>query len=445
MRTVFVAILSSTVLCWNGTIVAQEQSTDTITSGNFEIAAPQESVEQCWTDWLKSEDLKEGKNERGDGSFLLVSKAMTAVNAPVGAKNWLAAREAAFNYAELSARQSLAETIKTFVTSDRQTAIKEFGGDQEPPSLQAAAQQLSLSDKALVLSGKALDAEIKKYEPNWDGNPATRADEQVKLKEKLDQNMSASAMLFASGAFTPTQCEGPSTGDAGKYSALVGLVWSPALQKLAETIWDPGTKAPPATPDVSLAEHFDQFSKKDPDWMWVTDGARILTDEHGDRIVVGFGVAPTTSLAAADQARARLHALAAIQRFVGEKIVSTQSEKTRFEQRELADDSATSFDQSVYENNINAVAKDLQLVGASEVGSWRGEHPWGKVGMQVVAMAWSQAWSKDSAEIGKVLQTLEMRMQNKGAVPDVKRSPTSAAGPAAAKAKRGASSSTKQF
>jgi hypothetical protein len=65
--------------------------------------------------------------------------------------------------------------------------------------------------------------------------------------------------------------------------------------------------------------------------------------------------------------------------------------------------------------------------------------------MQVVAMAWSEAWSKDSAEIGKVLQTLEMRMQNKGAVPDVKQPQASGAGPAATKAKRGASSSTKQF
>jgi hypothetical protein len=445
MRTVVAAILGLTVLCWDETIVAQEQSSDTTISGNFEIAAPQGSVEQCWTDWLKSEDLTDGKNLRGDGSFLFVSKAMTAVNAPVGAKNWVAAREAAFNYAELSARQSLAEMIRTLITSDRQTAIRVFGGDQAPPSLQAAAQQLSLSDKVQVLSDKALDAEIKKYDPKWDGNPATRAEEQAKLRETLEQNMSASATLFASGAFTPTQCEGPSTGDAGKYSVLVGLVWSPVLQKLAETIWDSTTKAPPAAPDVSLAEHFDQFSRKDPDWMWVTDGARIFTDERGDRIVVGFGVAPTTSLAAADQARARLHALTAIQRFVGEKIVSTQSEKNRFEQQELMDASATSFDQSVYENSIKAIAKDLQLVGASEVGSWRGEHPWGKVGMQVVAMAWSEAWSKDSAEIGKVLQTLEMRMQNKGAVPDVKQPQASAAGPAATKAKRGASSSTKQF
>jgi len=401
-------------------------------------------VEECWADWLKATGLKEGKNELPDGSFSLVTPTITAVNAAVGSKNWLAARDAAFAIAELTARQKLAEGIKTFITSDRKTAIKEFGGDQAPPSLQTAAQQLSLSDKALVLSDKAVDAEIRKYDPSWDGSQAERADTLIKVQARLDTNISNSATLFASGAFTATQCEGPSSGDSGKYSVLIGLVWSPAVQKVAETIWDPGSKAPSVTPDVPLPDKFEQFSKEDPDWMWYTDGARVFTDEHGRRVVVGFGVAPTTSLAAADQSRARLHALAAIQRFVGEKIVSTQTEKGRFELR--ADESTASFDQSLYENNINAVSKDLELVGTAEVGSWRGEHPWGKVGMQVVAMAWSQEWSKDSAEIGKVLQALETKMQNKGAVPNVRREPpASTAGPAAVKAKRGASSSNRDF
>jgi hypothetical protein len=93
-----------------------------------------------------------------------------SVNAAVGEKNWLAAREAMFNLAELTARQSLAESIKTLISSDRKSVIRNFGGDEAPASFQDAAQQLSLADRARVLSEKAVDSEIKRYDPIWNAN-----------------------------------------------------------------------------------------------------------------------------------------------------------------------------------------------------------------------------------------------------------------------------------
>jgi hypothetical protein len=60
------------------------------------------------------------------------------------------------------------------------------------------------------------------------------------------------------------------------------------LERVAETIWDPESKARSATPDIPLAEQFERFSKQNPDWMWYTDGVRVFTDEHGGRVVVGL-------------------------------------------------------------------------------------------------------------------------------------------------------------
>ncbi|PYF04147.1 hypothetical protein BJ122_104126 [Rhodopseudomonas faecalis] len=407
-----------------------------------------QSIEACWSDWLSREGLQEGKNER-DNYFILVSKQAAAISEPPDSRNWLTARQAMFAYAELEARKALAETIKTTIRSDRATAIKMMGGDNAPPSLKPAVEQLSLSDKALVLADKAVDAEIKKYDPKWSGTTAQRQEKIAKLQVTLNQNIASSAEVFASGAFSAVQCEGPSTEDSGKYAVLVGLIWSPKLQAIAEAIWDPSIIIPPAPPKVRLKSQFDEMAAVNPDWMAYTEGVRVYTDEKGSRVVVGFGVAPKTSLASADHGRARLHGLAAIQRFLGEKIVARSSASNRFERREFSDDSATSFDTSEYNSQITAVSKDLQLTGTADVGSWRGEHPWSKAGMQVVAVAWSQAWAADSQTIGDQMRTVEQRMRKQGAVPSAPGTSSEAvggkSGPAATMAKPGARSTASDF
>lgn len=354
-----------------------------------------------------------------------------------------------FGYAELEARKSLAETIRTTIRSDRSSAIKLFGGDDAPPSLKPTVEQLSLSDKTLVLADKAVDAEIRKYDSKWSGDAAQKRDKIAKLQVKLDQNIASATELFASGAFTAMQCEGPSEQDDGKYAVLVGLIWSPKLQEIAEAIWNPAATIPPAPAALSITEQFTIAAASNQDWMAFTDGARVYTDEKGERVVVGFGVAPKTSLAAADQGRARLHALAAIQRFLGEKIVAQTAAKNRFEGREFNDETTTSFDSSEYSSRISAISKEVQLVGTADVGSWRGEHPWSKAGMQVVAVAWSQAWAKDSQIIGDQMRTFEDRMKKQGAVPETRQgreSPdASRLPPAATAAKPGARPSTRDF
>jgi hypothetical protein len=72
-----VAVLAILGGCGAGVAQEQPQDATEAAGGNFLPAAQQDSVEKCWTDWLKSEGLSEGKNERADGSFLLVSKAIS--------------------------------------------------------------------------------------------------------------------------------------------------------------------------------------------------------------------------------------------------------------------------------------------------------------------------------------------------------------------------------
>ena len=128
-----------------------------------EKAAEHASVEACWSKWLADEGLQEGKNDR-NGHKIIVSQGKVAIREDVGSRNWVVARDAVVNLAELNARKQLAEAIRVMIRSDRSAAVQMFGGDDAPSSMKPVAEQLSLADKSRVLADKAVDAEIKKYE-----------------------------------------------------------------------------------------------------------------------------------------------------------------------------------------------------------------------------------------------------------------------------------------
>lgn len=406
------------------------------------------SVEACWDAWKAREKLQDGKNER-NGKYILISHQKTAVNEAPDSRNWLAGRNQAFNFAELSARKVLAQTISSTISSDRSAVTKMFGGDEAPPSLKPVVEQLSIADKSRVLADKALDNEIRRFDPKWNA-PAGENDRReavAKLQMRINQNIARDAELFASGAFTAVQCEGPSSEDKGRYSVLVGLIWTQKLAEVAETIWNPTLKLAAEPARTTLREQFDVIKAENPNWLAVTNGTRVFTDEKGERVVVGFGVAPQSSLVPADRGRASLLAMAAIQRFVGEKIVSNDSLQDRYEHREYVSGSISTFDTSAYEERIAARSKSLQLKGAAEIAAWRGEHPWSKAGMQVVVVAWSRSWERDSDSIGKVLGMTEQRMEQRGAVPQplTRGGASGGAGAVAAPVNAGAGVSTSDF
>ncbi len=127
--------------------------------------------------------------------------------------------------------------------------------------------------------------------------------------------------MFASGAFTVVQCEGPSREDGGKYHVLAGLIWTPKLAGRGDDLEsDPHDTARDAA--GACRQQFEAIKAENPDWLAYTMGTRVFTDENGERVIVGFGVAPQTSLMPADRSRANLAAMAAIQRFVSERLLA---------------------------------------------------------------------------------------------------------------------------
>ena len=412
-------------------------------------AGSNQTVEQCWAKWLQDEDLKEGKNEK-NGHLILVSQYKDAVVAPESSK-WLNTRKSVFQAAEIRARAAMAETMSVLIRSDRALMASQMGGDNAPPGLQSASKALSLADKVNVLTDKALDNEIEKYDPKWkeDATPEQKKEAAVVALSHIQGHMAASSALFAAGAFTAVECEGPSKEADGKYAVLVGMIWSPKLEQVAEAIWNTSYKLPAEAPGGTIAEQFDSFASSNPDWMAYTMGVRVLTNEKGERVVIGFGVVPQTSMMSLDKRHAGLEALTAIQRFVGEKIASDRQGSESFESRELADGTIQAFDTGAFNEKITLASKELHLNGASEVLSWRGEHPWSKSKMQVVAFAWSPSWAADSVKTSEIMQGFERRMNGLGAVPSTNATQTKGhaytQSGAAVPARSGAASSTRDF
>lgn len=407
------------------------------------------SVEACWSHWKEEQGLREGKNER-NGHLILVSYQQQAVNAEPDSRSWLGARKFAFETAEIEARHSLAATMKTMLSAERSAAVQMLGGDDPAPSLQETSKQLSIADKANVLVDKALDNEIKKYDPKWDPNasPSEKKEEIINLQARMQDNIAAHSELYASGAFTAVQCEGPSKNDGGRYSVLIGMIWSPKLAKVAESIWNPLAQLPSESAGKTLDEQFQDFTSTSPNWLAYSMGARVFTNEKGEHVVVGFGVAPQTSLMSADKRRATLDALAAIDHFVGEKIEANAEMSDTFEHREYNSGKTQFFDTSAFNDRVVLRSKAIKLQGAAEVLSWRGEHPWSNAKMEVVAFAWSPSWAKDSEQQAAQMQTIEDRMNGEGAVPPATPSGTARrfhGTGAAVPAHRGASSSTRDF
>ncbi len=389
------------VLALGPVVTAPLFAQDAEIAGHARLAT---NVEQCWADWLAAEGLTQGINRQADGSFKLTAPGRGEVNAEKSdGSKWVAARDAAFTTAELDARNSLAAAIATEIQSSRSLDAFLAGGDAAPSVIQEAAAQLSIADKALALTGAALDNEIRKYKPEWDGTGRTeeqKRKEILKVETRVRERIASQARVFASGAFTAVQCEGPNSD--GKYSVLAGMIWSPKLARISEAIVNPAFSPPPASPDAPLPQQFAERDRSNPDWMAVTAGARVWKNERGERVVIGFGTVPASSQASIDATRARTRAIAAIQRFAGEKVEGADRDNVDFVYRET-DVGAKSFNANDYQLKIEAVAREMTLQGASEVKSWRGKHPWSGTPMMTVAVAWSPSNAESMRAASKAL------------------------------------------
>ncbi len=165
--------------------------------------------EQCWADWKAKEKLEDGKNEKKNGYFVYVAHEQAPVDERVGVAQLARRPERRLQLCRDQCRKSLAEAMRATMRSSRSAAVRTFGGDDAPPSLRPVVEQLSIVDKSLVLTDKALDAEIKKFDPKWAGGDEAQKRAAIATEQlRINQSIERSAEMFASGAFTVVSAKG---------------------------------------------------------------------------------------------------------------------------------------------------------------------------------------------------------------------------------------------
>ncbi len=174
------------------------------------------------------------------------------ITAPIGSTNWVNSRVAAFEAADLLARNDMARTVGTLVQSSRELLQAGSGGEEAPPEVATARNELSNAERLRTLTGLALDEAIRRYNPTWNGAGKTeeqRRAEAVKVHAAIRQTIATHAAVVVSGAMTPIQFEGLDAD--GHLSVLVGMVWSDRQQRLAEGMWNPELPSRTGTPGLS--------------------------------------------------------------------------------------------------------------------------------------------------------------------------------------------------
>ncbi len=301
----------------------------------------------------------EGFNNRSDlgRDRVFITSGFATISADPGDDKWIAARNSAFQQAELAAKANLAKAVKQYVTSQRKVA----------------------TDSVTGLTQAQTDAKTGTTTPGQ----AT----QIDVVSTTDSSV-IKASLFASGAFVVAEYLGKDQA-TGRQAVLIGLMTSPKLEKIAESILNPSLKLPEAAPAATLSDQISALDTADPFWLANTNGVRVWTDELGQKIVIGFGHARISSgISQAYKGIAEQAATVAIQRFVGE-MTTTESESESLFLATSQDGKEESFESNKYKSMVEAKSKTMVLNGIAPLHSWAGEHPEGRVRFYSAAMAWT--------------------------------------------------------
>jgi hypothetical protein len=361
-----------------------------------------------WDAYLSDHNLIEGVNTKSDGTMYFIAKGESYVGKSLDSKSFIDSRTVAYNKALLNAKNSLAESVASELKSERSMQIFETGGEV-PPVFEQTVNELSIADKARTLTSLALDDEIKKFDPTWDGTNKSKEEKIQKVSnqiEKYKENLSQKARLFIQGASPIFNAEGPVSG--GKYSVVVGMVWSANFTKIAESMYNPSVQIPLGKKALPVKEQIDQMLKNSPDSLAASMGVRVWRNERGERALVSYAAALDQGSPIIAKNKTTMRARSQIAQFIGEQIASKGfmggGEETHF-----YDDSSEAFDNKRFEQEITARSKLVKLSGSSTIYYWRGKHPTSNQKMVVNVVHWSPS----SANIARDFEATAVEQEDK--------------------------------
>jgi len=399
-----------------------------------------------WQAYLDSSGLDEGVNEK-NGRIFFIASGSSIVGQPINSKSFIGSRTIAYNKALLVAKSELAETISSELKSERGLKLFESGNEPAPALQKTVVEPLSIADKAHTLTSLALDDQIKKFDPTWDGTNKSKEEKLDKIAiqiERYTESLSQKAIMFLQGASPVFNAEGPVDGS---YTVVVGLVWSGKFTKIAESLYNPSVKIPIGKKTLTVKDQIKEMLKKSPDSLAATMGVRVWRNENGERVVVSFAAANNIGSPIIAKKKTSMRGRSQIAQFISEAIVSEGNMGGGEQLNYYEDGSSEAFNEEKFKQDITARSKLVKLSGVASVFYWKGKHPVSNKRMVVNVMSWSPSSASVARGLEKMASDQETKMGavKGGTISNTKNSNESPVGGTAVKGMSGAMSDPNDF
>ena len=346
--------------------------------------------------FLKSKNMKRGRNVKKNGTPFFVFVGDGEISANRDNKMIHDSRSAAFNEAFLDAKKNYVKSLGLEIT--RELSSKTYENLMpdtmaEDAIKTAVGTDTSSFDKLKKLISVKLDSALK--EEGYNPEMADAEKEEIKKKvlrsREITNLFTASAQSMISGFQSYKIFEKSEAGQRG--SITVVALWSPKLNQLAQAIKSGSTNVPKGTAQKPIEE---QLKLDDPNSLLASFGTKMYVNENGNLVLVSYGQAspsiendPGALSTACDIAESRAY----------ENMVSYASEQVMYEEMRKEIDKAETFTKDgmqVYESTNGREIENLansksrqKLEGQSLIGSYPITSPNYKSTSCVAVTQWS--------------------------------------------------------
>lgn len=379
-----------------------------------------ETPEQLWQNFLRSKGWDSELSEGGviiiPDRELIISSATVFTRVGIGQPGWVESRIAAYEQAEMEAKTKIIRYLAESVATSRSLSMMEHAvwNDDDVDkikNLNEAEQILHrIANKSMALTEGTLDQALQKIDPDYDlakYEGESLEDLQVITEDTFRRQIRSVAMKTLIGV-TPLYSAESSVG-GNEYQVLVGVIWSPKLNRLAMNLFNDEYNIPKVNPGKTVARQI-------PDnhiLLLSTVGTRIVIDENGQYAVMAYAQAQPrragasrkeAALQQAGQVAAN-RARAMIVNFIREGMTLRESEGSQELSREFSDMTVGTETVRDYQKKIKGKKVKVKLTGLRVLKEWSDKHP--ATGQQVAGavVAWTPASSKLSKSADQMMKS----------------------------------------
>lgn len=358
---------------------------------NEHVAMYTTALQGEWEQGLREKGLQKGANERD----IYVASGRAIVNFPLDHPGFLESRSAAFDVAYLRAKANMVEFLGASVEQKNSYEFLENArwSEGQGEALTRLKKAGRISEKLADLAEAQLDQQLTQIKPDYDPDKyGSREEKEKAFRSAFKRQIRLVAASLVSGALPLEVLEGPEN-DGSSYHILVGLVWSPRLERAARAVAGGYVPANAGRSGVRVVD----WLPKTKDSIVASWGVHKLIDENGEQVFIGFGQAAPRLGSPSRRSRAKeaalrlaeLRAKGSIRGFVGEVVRSEKSEDGEEIAIEYVDTATSGAVGREFAEKLESSAKAITLTGLTTVGRWVVPHPVNDGTVAVVAVSWS--------------------------------------------------------